>query len=144
VAMDPIATADVWMNGGFFVFRNEIFDYINEGEELVEEPFKRLIERRRLYTVKYHGFWSCMDTFKEKQGLDDMYAQGNATWEVWRQSPSQEQPGDGSTQGDLPGDELTAPSLVQSTQDVWRSAAASRPDPLPSIDQHLPRKPRPK
>ena len=79
----PIQQSDVWMNGGFFVFRNEIFKYIRDGEELVDEPFRRLIGQERLSTYKYDGFWSCMDTFREKQCLDDMYARGESTWEVW-------------------------------------------------------------
>ena len=87
VAMEPIGKANVWMNGGFFVLRKEIFDYMRTGEELVEEPFRRLIRQRRLYTFKYQGFWSCMDTFKEKQTLDELHARGNAPWEVWNRTP---------------------------------------------------------
>ncbi len=79
----PIEKSDVWMNGGFFAFRQEIFKYLHEGEELVNEPFHRLIGQGRLSTYKHEGFWSCMDTFKEKQCLDDMYARGEAKWEVW-------------------------------------------------------------
>jgi glucose-1-phosphate cytidylyltransferase len=80
----PIEQAGVWMNGGFFIFRPEIFDVLQEGEELVDGPFRRLIERRELFTYCYEGFWSCMDTFKEVQTLDDMYTQGKAVWEVWK------------------------------------------------------------
>jgi glucose-1-phosphate cytidylyltransferase len=72
------------VNGGFFVFRREIFDYIREGEELVEAPFHRLIAERQLITYPYDGFWACMDTFKEKQQLDELFNKGNAPWEVWR------------------------------------------------------------
>jgi glucose-1-phosphate cytidylyltransferase len=61
------------INGGFFVLRREIFDYMNDGEELVQEPFQRLAAERRLLAYKYDGFWACMDTFKEKQLLEDMY-----------------------------------------------------------------------
>lgn len=70
-------------NGGYFILRKEIFDYMNEGEELVEQPFERLIKERKLFTYQYDGFWACMDTFKEKQQFDDMFAQGNTPWEVW-------------------------------------------------------------
>ncbi len=79
-----VAGSDVWVNGGFFVFKRDIFDYIEDGEELVERPFQRLIEANQLITHKYDGFWACMDTFKEKQQFDDMYARGNVPWEVWR------------------------------------------------------------
>ena len=65
------------------VMRQEIFDYIRDGEELVEEPFRRLIEGRMLMAHPHEGFWACMDTFKEKQDLDDVYSRGNAPWAVW-------------------------------------------------------------
>jgi glucose-1-phosphate cytidylyltransferase len=82
-----IAESDVWMNGGYFVLSREIFDYMEPGEELVCEPFQRLIECQKLCAYKYEGFWGCMDTYKEKQRLDDMYAAGEAYWEVWRNAP---------------------------------------------------------
>ena len=69
-SIEDIAAADVWINGGFFVFRRDIFDYIQPGEELVEEPFARLIERRELLAYRYDGFWEPMDTIKDKQRLD--------------------------------------------------------------------------
>lgn len=72
------------VNGGYFVFRREIFDYIKDGEELVEEPFQRLIENGELLVYPYEGFWGCMDTYKEKQELDDIFERGKAPWEVWR------------------------------------------------------------
>jgi len=77
---------DLWVNGGFFVFRNSIFDYIRDGEDLVDKPFERLIKENRLCTIKYNGFWNCMDTFKEKQILDDLYASGVRPWEVWEKT----------------------------------------------------------
>jgi glucose-1-phosphate cytidylyltransferase len=51
---------DLWMNGGFFALRPEIFDHMNEGEELVEKPFARLLEKQRLVTYQHHGFWQAM------------------------------------------------------------------------------------
>ena len=79
-----VTEADLWMNGGFFAFKHEIFDYLGEGEELVEEPFARLIQKGALVAYKHRGFWACMDTFKDKQRLDDMNNQGDCPWEVWR------------------------------------------------------------
>jgi len=73
------------VNGGFFVFRREIFEFIKEGEELVEEPFQRLIKQGQLITYPHDGFWACMDTYKEKQGLDDIFSSGSAPWVVWSQ-----------------------------------------------------------
>jgi glucose-1-phosphate cytidylyltransferase len=75
---------DFWINGGYFVFQKEIFRYLKEGEELVQEPFQRLIQERKLRAHKYEGFWACMDTFREKQQLDDLYARAEAPWTLWR------------------------------------------------------------
>jgi len=72
------------INGGYFVFRNEIFQYMKDGEELVVEPFQRLINENKLLGYKYDNFWHCMDTFKEQQELNDMFERGNAPWEVWK------------------------------------------------------------
>jgi glucose-1-phosphate cytidylyltransferase len=72
------------INGGFFVLRNRIFDYMNDGDELVEGPFQRLAAEGRLLAYKYDGFWACMDTFREKQLLEDMYSRGQVPWEVWK------------------------------------------------------------
>jgi glucose-1-phosphate cytidylyltransferase len=80
----PIAEAGHWMNGGFFAFRRDVFDYLGPGEDLVEQPFRRLIDRRQLYAHRYRGFWGCMDTYKEMQALEDMYLRGDAPWEVWK------------------------------------------------------------
>ncbi|MEM7208442.1 MAG: sugar phosphate nucleotidyltransferase [Pseudomonadota bacterium] len=76
----PVDQAGVWMNGGFFIFDYDIFEHINEGEELVEEPFDRLINAEKLHAYHYPGFWGCMDTYKEKAMLDEMYASGEAPW----------------------------------------------------------------
>jgi len=75
------------INGGFFAFRREIFDWIRPGEELVEEPFKRLAAAAKLLAYPHDGFWACMDTFKDKQLLEDLYARGQVPWEVWKSSP---------------------------------------------------------
>lgn len=80
----PIATSGLWINGGFFAFRREVFDYMREGEELVQEPFHRLIEADQLMAYRHEGFWGCMDTLKDKQLFDDMHARGERPWEVWK------------------------------------------------------------
>ena len=79
-----LSQSDIWINGGFFVFRNAIFDYINPGDELVREPFARLIERQALLAHKCAGFWQCMDTFKDKQRLEELN-DTNPPWKVWRE-----------------------------------------------------------
>jgi len=82
-AIQDVASSDVWINGGYFVLRPAIFDYMEPGEELVMKPFQRLIAEKRLNAFKYDRFWAAMDTFKEKQRFDEMYAQGDAPWQVW-------------------------------------------------------------
>jgi len=77
-----LSQSDIWINGGFFVFRNEIFQYINPGDELVRQPFERLIARGALLAHKCTGFWQCMDTFKDKQRLEDLN-QSSPPWKVW-------------------------------------------------------------
>jgi glucose-1-phosphate cytidylyltransferase len=85
-ALTPVTQSALLINGGFFVLRNEIFDYIEPGEELVVEPFARLIKDRKLLGYRYEKFW-CMDTFKEQQQLTDLYNSGRAPWEVWKNDP---------------------------------------------------------
>lgn len=86
-AIEPVSASDYWINGGFFCLRSEIFDYMRHGEELVVEPFQRLISEKRLSTLKYEGFWAAMDTFKDKITLNRMEARGNCPWMVWKNAP---------------------------------------------------------
>jgi glucose-1-phosphate cytidylyltransferase len=72
--------SDIWINAGFFVFRNRIFDYIKEGEELVNEPFRRLIEDGELIAYRYNGFFRAMDTLKDRQILEEMVERGEMPW----------------------------------------------------------------
>ena len=74
--------ANVRINGGFFVFRRDILDYVNPGEELVDEPFARLIERGELIAYRHDGFWEPMDTMKDKQRLDALAESGRAPWRI--------------------------------------------------------------
>lgn len=74
--------SDVWINGGYFIFRKEIFDYIRDGEELVIEPFNRLIEDGSLLAYKYEGFWRAMDTLKDRQVLEEMVERGEVPWRI--------------------------------------------------------------
>jgi glucose-1-phosphate cytidylyltransferase len=75
--------SDVWINGGFFILRREIFDYIQPGDELAEETFQRLVGKQALVSQKHDGFWACMDTLKDKKMFDDMAARGDTPWAVW-------------------------------------------------------------
>jgi glucose-1-phosphate cytidylyltransferase len=74
------------INAGFFVLKRDIFKYIQAGEELVIEPFQRLIGDQQLAAYEYDGFFGAMDTFKDKQQLDDLYEGGQPPWEVWRET----------------------------------------------------------
>lgn len=79
-----LSDSSIWINGGYFVFKRSIFDYIHAGEELVYEPFGRLIQAKQLIGYRYGGFWKSMDTFKEKQELDELYARETAPWQLWK------------------------------------------------------------
>jgi glucose-1-phosphate cytidylyltransferase len=76
--------SDSWVNGGFFVFRQDIFDYLRPGEDLVHESFQRLIAVQRLAALPYSGFWRCCDTFKDLQIFEGLLRAGPAPWELWR------------------------------------------------------------
>jgi glucose-1-phosphate cytidylyltransferase len=81
-----INNGTVRINGGFFIFKHKIFDYIREKEELINGPFQRLIDERQLIGYPYDGFWASMDTFKDKQQLENLWGSGHAPWEVWKTS----------------------------------------------------------
>jgi glucose-1-phosphate cytidylyltransferase len=89
--IEPVKNADMWINAGFFVFRREIFDYMKDGEELVMDPFYRLIGEKQLIAYRHTSFWACMDTFKEKKMFDDLYARGEMPWAVWEPGRIEEQ-----------------------------------------------------
>lgn len=77
-----IQESDMWINGGYFIFRQEIFDYIREGDDLMDAPFARLIEAGQVMAYKHDGFWRCMDTLKDKQALEDLMEQGVTPWRL--------------------------------------------------------------
>jgi glucose-1-phosphate cytidylyltransferase len=82
--INAINSGSLRINGGFFIFKKKIFDYIREKEELVVEPFQRLVEEKQLIGYSYDGFWASMDTFKDKQQLDSLCTAGVAPWEIWK------------------------------------------------------------
>jgi glucose-1-phosphate cytidylyltransferase len=81
-----ISQTDIRINAGFFVLKRDIFEYMHSGEELVIEPFRRLIADKQLTAYEYDGFFTAMDTFKDKQKLDDLYESGNPPWEIWKEA----------------------------------------------------------
>lgn len=92
VAVDPsgkvsfrdLTESGLRVNGGFFVFKQEVFDSMKPGEELVEEPFARLAENRKLLAYPYDGFWMAMDTAKDKQRMDELHGGSKPPWYVWK------------------------------------------------------------
>jgi glucose-1-phosphate cytidylyltransferase len=83
-SIGPMNTGAMLINGGYFAMRSEIFDYINEGEELVDQPFARLAAERKLGTYRHNGFWKTMDTFKDKIEFDRREARRECPWMVWK------------------------------------------------------------
>lgn len=90
--IQAISDTNTQINAGFFVLNQEIFSFLHKGEELIMEPFDRLIDRGKLFAMPHDGFFGCMDTFKEKQILDDLHAAGTTPWEVWRTNGSSRPP----------------------------------------------------
>ena len=80
------AVADMAMriNGGYFVLRQGIFDYLNEGEDLVMDACIRAAKDGRMRAAQYDGFWAPMDTLKERSALEEQYRRGNSPWALWR------------------------------------------------------------
>jgi glucose-1-phosphate cytidylyltransferase len=70
-----------WINGGFFVFEPEIFDFIEGDSTLLErEPLERIAQANQLMAYHHSGYWQCMDTIRDKQSLEELWATGNAPW----------------------------------------------------------------
>jgi glucose-1-phosphate cytidylyltransferase len=87
-AIKCMKDSDIWVNGGYFVLSKEVFRYIKPKEELVYEPFRRLIAEGKVWSQRYGGFWQCMDTFRDKQILDELEASGEAPWCLWKNGKS--------------------------------------------------------
>jgi glucose-1-phosphate cytidylyltransferase len=86
-AVQDVTRSDLWINGGYFIFRRSIFDYIGDNEDLVGSPFARLTSEGRLLAFFHEGFWAPMDTLKDKTTLDSMIEDGIAPWRVWEEQP---------------------------------------------------------
>jgi glucose-1-phosphate cytidylyltransferase len=87
-ALHAINNGSVRVNGGFFIFKRKIFDYLDGRQELVNGPFQRLIDEKQLIGYPYDGFWAAMDTFKDRQQLENLCGYGNAPWEIWKNGGS--------------------------------------------------------
>ena len=88
--LEPVATMSMRINGGYFVLRQGIFDYLEEGDDLVMDGCVRAARDRRLRAVPYDGFWAPMDTLKERAALEESYRSGISPWALWRERPIDE------------------------------------------------------
>ena len=79
-AVTPAVESDQWINGGYFVMRPSVFDVLAPGEDLVEEPFARLIRRGELRGHRHRGFWAPMDTAKDRLRLEALWTSGERPW----------------------------------------------------------------
>ncbi len=80
----PVADLDIRINGGYFVLRREIFDYLNEGEDLVMNACAAAAAAGLVQAYPYDGFWAPMDTLKERAALEQLYQSGDCPWMPWR------------------------------------------------------------
>jgi glucose-1-phosphate cytidylyltransferase len=109
-----LTRSDIRINGGLFILKREIFNYLGPEEELVAQPFQRLIQKGQLAAYEYDGYFAAMDTFKDKQQLDDLYERGDAPWEVWKKTS---------------GESATAENRTE-------EAAANKTSRVPLSDRH--------
>ena len=73
-----------WINGGFFVFEPEIFDYINGDTTILERaPLETLAKEKKLAAFKHNGFWHSMDTLRDKNNLENLWNSKKAPWKIW-------------------------------------------------------------
>ena len=73
-----------WINGGFFVFEPEIFDYLQDDSTILERmPLETLAKEQKLTAFKHNGFWHPMDTLRDKKHLEKLWASGKAPWKIW-------------------------------------------------------------
>lgn len=84
---EAAASLPMWINGGFFVLRQSIFDYLNEGDDLVTQGCQRAAHDGRMFAMPYRGFWAPMDTLKERAYLEELHRSGKSPWELWRTDP---------------------------------------------------------
>jgi glucose-1-phosphate cytidylyltransferase len=79
----PVRELRQWENGGYFVLRQEIFDHLDEGEDLVGDAIPRLIQKRKVLAYPYKGYWCPADTVKERAQLEERYFRGDCPWMIW-------------------------------------------------------------
>jgi glucose-1-phosphate cytidylyltransferase len=80
---------EYWINGGFFRFEPEFLDYVEQTSVLERDPLERVAAESRLAAFRHHGFWECMDTYKDAVVLDDLWSSDEAPWRIWEREPEQ-------------------------------------------------------
>jgi len=83
----PVADMSMRINGGYFILRQAIFDYLSEGDDLVMDGLVRAAADGRVCATPYDGFWAPMDTLKERTALEEQYRSGISPWALWRDRP---------------------------------------------------------
>ncbi len=86
--VQEVSQADLWLNGGYFMFRREVLDEIEPGEDLVPDVIRRLIERDQVLGYRYDGFWAPMDTVRDWENLEHHVHSGDMPWAVWQEHPA--------------------------------------------------------
>ena len=89
--LTPVGDLDMCINGGYFVLRQGIFDYLEEGDDLVADGCGRAAREGKVRAARHDGFWAPMDTLKERTALEEMYRRGISPWALWRDA--HEKPG---------------------------------------------------
>jgi glucose-1-phosphate cytidylyltransferase len=90
LGLEPVADMAMRINGGYFVLRQGIFDYLEPGDDLVMDGCVRAARDGRLRAAEYDGFWAPMDTLKERSELESNYKRGISPWALWRDHPVEE------------------------------------------------------
>ena len=75
--------SDAWVNGGYFIFENDVFNYLSDDSVLEKTPLEKLAQSSQLKAYKHEGFWQPMDTYRETQELNELWIQDQAPWKVW-------------------------------------------------------------
>lgn len=75
---------DHWINGGFFVFQKQVFNYLKESDILEKQTFNRLVKDKEAAAYKHYGFWECMDTYKDNLKLNEIWQSKRAPWALWK------------------------------------------------------------
>lgn len=90
--IEPVADMEMRINGGFFVLRQGIFDYLDEGDDLVMNGCVRAAKDGKFRAVRFDGFWAPMDTLKERAALEELHRTGRSPWALWEGRSSVRRP----------------------------------------------------